>query len=113
MIESELEVTLQRLSGTFALVAIIGPRQSDKTTHVRALFPYKTHVSLEDSQEEIFALENPQMFLTRFNEGAIFDEDQRWPDLFYDLQVLVDEDSQHGAFVLTGFPHFGLFAGVS
>lgn len=43
----------------------------------------------------------------------MFDEAQRWPDLFSWLQGLVDEDRRPGRFVLTGSQQFGLLAGIS
>jgi len=57
------------------------------------LFKDKPYVSLEDPQERAFAEEDPKGFLKRFEKGAIFDEAQRWPDLFSHLQGMVDQDS--------------------
>ncbi|WP_211665486.1 ATP-binding protein [Leucothrix arctica] len=92
---------------------ITGPRQSGKTTLVRSLFADKPYVTLEDPSERLFAEDDPKGFLARFSEGAIFDEAQRWPDLFSYLQGMVDEDRQVGRFILTGSQQFSLLAGVS
>jgi predicted AAA+ superfamily ATPase len=113
MIERQLAPTLQRLAESFPVLAITGPRQSGKTTLARHLFPEKPYISLEDPTERAFAEEDPRGFLARFSKGAIFDEAQRWPDLFSHLQGLVDEDRTPGRFVLTGSQHFGLMAGVT
>jgi predicted AAA+ superfamily ATPase len=51
--------------------------------------------------------------LARFAKGAVFDEAQRWPDLFSHLQGMVDQDRTPGRFVLTGSQQFGLRAGVT
>lgn len=113
MIPRTLAETLLRLAQSFPVVAITGPRQSGKTTLARAVFADKPYVSLEDPIERVFALEDPRGFLARFEQGAVFDEAQRWPDLFSYLQGLVDQQRTPGRFVLTGSQQFGLLAGVT
>jgi uncharacterized protein len=113
MLARELAPTLTRLAHGFPVVAVTGPRQSGKTTLVRALFPAMPYVSLENPMERAFAQEDPQGFLARFADGAVFDEAQRWPDLFSWLQGMVDERRTPGRFVLTGSQQFGLLSGVT
>ena len=113
MIERQIAPTLLRLADSFPVLAITGPRQSGKTTLARHLFPGKPYISLEDPTERAFADEDPRGFLARFSKGAIFDEAQRWPELFSYLQGLVDEDPTPGRFILTGSQQFGLMAGVT
>lgn len=113
MIPRQLQGTLHRLAAAFPIVAITGPRQSGKTTLARALFADRPYVSLEDPGERAFALEDPKGFLARFAQGAVFDEAQRWPDLFSWLQGMVDAERVPGRFVLTGSQQFGLLADIS
>lgn len=113
MIRRYLESTLRRLAVSFPIVAVTGARQAGKTTLVKSVFSEHTYVTLEDPQERAFAEEDPKGFLSRFSAGAIFDEAQRWPDLFSHLQTLVDADRRAGRFILTGSQHFGLMAGIS
>ena len=114
MFSRQLADTLKRLATTFPVVAVTGARQSGKTTLVRQLFPDRPYVSLEDPSERAFAAEDPTGFLARFSSaGAIFDEAQRWPDLFSWLQGMVDADRAPGRFVLTGSQQFGLLSGIS
>ncbi len=113
MLARILSATLKRLAAAFPIVAITGPRQSGKTTLSRACFADKPYVSLEDPIERTFAEEDPRGFLARFEGGAIFDEAQRWPDLFSHLQGMVDADRRPGHFVLTGSQQFGLLSGVT
>ena len=113
MIPRKLSKTLHRLAASFPVVTVTGPRQSGKTTLVRELFSDKPYVTLEDPSERLFAEEDPKGFLARFAKGAVFDEAQRWPDLFSYLQGMADDDRQAGWFILTGSQQFGLLAGVS
>lgn len=113
MIPRLLSSTLQRLAASFPIVAVTGPRQSGKTTLSRAIFADKPYVSLEDPTERAFAQEDAHGFLARFPQGAIFDEAQRWPDLFSYLQGMVDENRLPGRFILTGSQQFGLLSGVT
>lgn len=113
MLDRHLAPTLLRLASAFPIVAVTGPRQSGKTTLVRAVFAAKPYVSLEDPAERAFAAEDPRGFLARFSDGAIFDEAQRWPELFSYLQGLVDADRRPGRFVLTGSQQFGLMSDVT
>ena len=95
------------------MVAVTGPRQSGKTTLVRAAFPQKPYVSLEDPDQREFAQDDPRRFLGRFGDGAVLDEVQRCPALFSYLQGRVDEDRRSGLFILTGSQQFGLLSGVT
>ncbi len=113
MLSRHLADTVQRLARSFPIITITGPRQSGKTTLARALYGSTAYVSLEDPVERAFAEEDPRGFLARFAQGAVFDEAQRWPDLFSHLQGMVDQDRTPGRFVLTGSQQFGLLAGVS
>ena len=113
MFPRKLLSTLQRLSGSFPVVVITGPRQSGKTTLARSAFSDKPYVSLEDPIERAFAQEDPRGFLARFPDGAVFDEAQRWPELFSYLQGVVDQARRPGLFILTGSQQFGLLAGVT
>ncbi len=113
MLTRSITPTLQRLAASFPVLAMTGPRQSGKTTLARAQFADKPYVSLEDPVERAFAHEDPRGFLARFTNGAVFDEAQRWPDLFSHLQGMVDADRRPGRFILTGSQQFGLLAGVT
>lgn len=109
----DARAALRGLARGFPVVAVTGPRQSGKTTLVRAAFPGKAYVSLEDPDERAFALEDPRAFLARFPRGAIFDEVQRTPGLLSYLQTRVDERPVAGRFVLTGSQQFGLMANLT
>jgi len=113
LLPRDATAALRRLARGFPVVAVTGPRQSGKTTLVRATFPGKVYVSLEDPDERALALEDPRAFLGRFARGAILDEVQRAPELFSYLQTRVDERRSAGQFVLTGSQQFGLMASIT
>lgn len=86
----------------YPFVTITGPRQSGKTTLVKALFFEKQYVSLEDLENRNQAVEDPRGFLARYPNGAVIDEIQRAPDLYSYIQTIVDKEDKEGMFILTG-----------
>jgi uncharacterized protein len=90
----------------YPIVAIMGPRQSGKTTLCQMLKPDYTYVNLEDISAREFAKTDPKGFLETYNNGAILDEIQYVPELFSHLQVFTDQRQINGEFLLTGSQHF-------
>lgn len=113
MITRDVEKAIKQQLRGFPAVTITGPRQSGKTTLSKTIFPRKPYVSLEDPDIRQTALDDPRAFLSRFPDGAIFDEVQRAPDLLSYLQTYVDADGRMGLFLLTGSQHFGLMSRIS
>lgn len=106
MIHRTATERLTKLAKTFRSVAVVGPRQSGKTTLCRAVFPNKLYVSLENPDTLEFARTDPRGFLSQFKNGAILDEVQRAPHLFSYLQEMLDETKKKGLFILTGSNNF-------
>ena len=102
MIRRNAEARLTELARQFKAVAVVGPRQSGKTTLVRQVFRNKPYVSLENPDTRRFALEDPRSFLGTYPNGAILDEAQRVPEIFSYLQQILDEDDTRGKFIITG-----------
>jgi len=73
---------VKELSESFKAIAIVGPRQSGKTTLAKDVFKGKQYVSFENPDNRRFMTEDPRGFLEIYLEGAIFDEAQRVPELF-------------------------------
>lgn len=113
MIPRNAEKWLRLLAKEFRSVAVVGPRQSGKTTLAKDVFPKKTYVSLEDPDERLQAESDPRSFLDRFKNGAIIDEAQRVPSLFSYLQKILDNTKKDGLFILTGSNNFLLQASIS
>ena len=95
------------------MVVVTGPRQSGKTTLVRAAFPDKPYVSLEDPDVRQYAVDDGRGFLAGYPDGGVFDEVQRAPDLISYLQAMVDADRRPGRFILTGSQNFALSHAIS
>lgn len=113
MINRTAEKLLRKYSREFRALAVVGPRQSGKTTLVRKVFPNKPYVSLENPDEQLQATTDPRAFLSRFPNGAIIDEAQRVPPLFSYLQQILDETQKEGLFILTGSNNFLLQQSVT
>jgi uncharacterized protein len=112
LVQRRAVATLQRMARGFPILAVTGPRQSGKTTLVRAAFPRLPHVNLEDPDTRESALADPRRFLAPYAQGAIFDEVQRAPALLSCLLGLADASPRMGRFVLTGSQQFGLMDGI-
>jgi hypothetical protein len=95
------------------VVTVTGPRQSGKTTLVRAAFPELPYLSLEAPDTRERALLDPRGFLNGVPDGAVLDEVQRAPELLSYLQGVVDGDPRPGRFVLTGSQNLLLLDHVS
>ena len=113
MIKREAATRLIKLARTFRSVAVVGPRQSGKTTLCRAIFPEKPYISLENPDILEFAVADPRGFLSQYKSGAILDEIQRAPHLFSYLQQILDETKKKGLFILTGSNNFLLQQNVT
>jgi len=97
----------------YPVVTVLGPRQSGKTTLVRATLPGYAYVSLEDPENRQLAHDDPKAFLGRLTGPTIFDEIQRVPQLLSYLQGMVDESRANGQFVLTGSHQLELRAAIT
>jgi uncharacterized protein len=112
MIERALTQKLITLSQKFQVITLTGPRQSGKTTLVRAAFSSLPYVSLEEPDIRQIALSDPRGFLSNYENGAVLDEVQNTPDLFSYIQSIVDRDKKV-QFVLTGSSNFLLMEKIS
>jgi hypothetical protein len=102
MFERVLKKKLISSSRQYPVVTVTGPRQSGKTTLVKAAFPHKRYVSLEAPDDREYAETDPRGFLKQLSGGAIIDEIQRAPKLLSYIQTLVDEEQKEGLFILAG-----------
>ena len=108
MIKRDLESKLLQLAQQFPVVALLGPRQSGKTTLAQAAFSQYKYVSLEDFDVYNLAVTDPRAFLDHYDNphGIILDEIQNTPELLSYIQTEVDRRQKAGFFVITGSQNF-------
>lgn len=105
-IKRNITKELKILSNEFPVVAILGPRQSGKTTLSGKVFPNHRYVTLEDPDEREFATLDPKGFLNKYNREVIIDEIQYCPELFSYMQGIVDNQKETGSFIITGSENY-------
>ena len=113
MINRNLASETLRLSKGFKVIAVMGPRQSGKTTLCKLVFPGYQYFNLENPTVIEEVKQNPKGFLEKYAvNGVIFDEAQRYPELFSYIQVVSDENPNY-RFVLTGSSNFMLMEKIT
>lgn len=113
MIKRQIEKELLLLKNEFPIIAILGPRQSGKTTLSQNVFPDYQYISLEDIDYRDFAINDPRGFLKKYDKKIIFDEIQRVPQLMSYLQGHVDKMKVNGQIIITGSHNFFLMEQIS
>ncbi|MBD3232074.1 DUF4143 domain-containing protein [Candidatus Dependentiae bacterium] len=104
MIKRKLASELKNVANQFPVVAVLGPRQSGKTTLTKMTFKKYAYVSLEELDNQENATSDPRHFLESLKNkhGIILDEIQNTPGLLSYIQTYVDEHKKPGYFILTG-----------
>lgn len=115
MIKRDILPELLSLAKQFPAVAVMGPRQSGKSTLVKEAFPEYAYVSLEDIDKRAIAKDDPRGFLTSFSQrkGVIIDEVQEVPELFSYMHGIIDQAHRPGFFILTGSQHFLMYEKIT
>lgn len=90
----------------FRAIAIMGVRQSGKTTICKTIFADYQYFNFENITTQKFATDEPQVFLSNNTNGTIYDEIQRVPHLFNYLQEILDNTTERGKYILTGSSNF-------
>lgn len=103
-IKRSLETVLKKAVSEFPAVVLTGPRQSGKTTLLKALFGKKfDYVSLEPPDIRAAGREDPRGFLDMHPPPVIFDEVQYTPDLLPYIKETIDaQRDRSGQYLLTG-----------
>ena len=94
---------INSLLGMFPAVAIVGARQSGKTTLANMLKPDWLYLDLEKPSDFNRLDYDPEFFFQQNPKHIIFDEAQLSPKLFAILRGAIDSNRQElGRFILTG-----------
>jgi hypothetical protein len=95
-------------------VALVGPRQSGKTTLARTFAAGGRSVMFDlEHPVDIRRLAAPLQVLEHLSGLVVIDEIQRRPDLFELLRVLIDRPRRRSRFLVLGSASSALMAGVS
>lgn len=114
LIKRTIEATVRRVSQTFPVLLVTGPRQVGKTTLLEGLIePGRKKVSLDNITVRALAKEDPELFLQRYAPPVMIDEIQYAPELLPYIKIIVDERKQCGDFWLTGSQMFRMMKNVS
>ncbi|VEN72858.1 conserved hypothetical protein [Candidatus Desulfarcum epimagneticum] len=113
MLPRTLASPIRRYRRQYPVVAIVGPRQSGKTTLARHLFPGHRYLSMENLDTRHMAEDDPRGFLDDNGGNLILDEIQRVPSIFSYLQERVDFEDSPSSYVLTGSQQFLLMERVT
>lgn len=114
-IKRDLQDAIIAGAAQIPVIAVIGPRQSGKSTLVRELFKRHTYIDMQDAAMFEFANQDPKGFLHSYkNEhGIIIDEAQYAPNLFAQIKVEADKDPRSGYYILSGSQNFLLHEKIS
>jgi uncharacterized protein len=109
-----IETAVISIAKTFPVLFVTGPRQVGKTTLLKHIAEKgRNYVTLDDPLQRRLALEEPELFLERFEAPVIIDEIQYAPKLLSYIKKRVDRDGTKGAYWLTGSQMFHLMRDAS
>ncbi len=113
-IEREITGYIKKSAKGFPSVALVGARQTGKSTLLQKIFgkDYK-YVSFDDLLLRERALTDPALFMTELKSLTILDEIQYVPDLLSYLKMEIDRKRIPGKYLLTGSQQFSMMKGLS
>lgn len=113
-IKRALEDAVCRVSKTFPVLLLTGPRQAGKTTLLQKLSEKeRQYVTLDDPGIRYLAINDPALFMMRYKPPILIDEIQYAPELLPYVKMAVDKSKNRGDFWLTGSQMFHLMKNVS
>lgn len=113
-IERAIENTLKKISETFPVMIVTGPRQVGKTTLLsRMADESRKIVSLDNPTVRALAKRDPELFLQRYTPPVLIDEVQYAPELFDYIKIYADREKRMGDFWLTGSQTFTMMKRVT
>lgn len=113
-IKRAIENSVIKVSKTFPILLITGPRQVGKTTLLQRLAePGRKYVTLDDPDVRLLAKNDPALFMQRYTPPVIIDEIQYAPEILPYIKMSVDQSKRKGDFWLTGSQMFHMMKNVS
>ena len=113
-IKRAIEESVMRISGTFPVLLVTGPRQVGKTTLLTRLADEsRTYVTLDDPDARLTAKTDPALFMQRYTPPLLIDEIQYAPQILPYIKMNVDKSGNRGDYWLTGSQAFHMMKNVS
>ena len=113
-IKRAIEDTVIKISKTFPVLLVTGPRQAGKTTLLTQLAESeRKYVTLDDPNDRMMAKTDPALFMQRYTPPVIIDEIQYAPEILPYIKIHVDKEKQRGKYWLTGSQAFHMMKNVS
>lgn len=114
MYNREATEVIKKISDTFRVLLVTGPRQTGKTTLLKSLKPENMgYVTLDDKVLRKQAQDDPKLFLEEHPAPLFIDEAQYAPDLFSYIKINVDNFKAKGQYWITGSQQFNLMKNAS
>lgn len=116
-IKRQIENYVLKVSQTFPVIMLTGPRQAGKTTLLRNLVPQRRFVTLDDLEVRSLAQNDPKIFLEQYPPPVTIDEFHYAPQILPYIKMLIDEKrtqlkKANGYYWLTGSQHFNMMQNV-
>ena len=113
-IKRAIEDSIIKISKTFPVLLVTGPRQVGKTTLLKQLAEdSRKYVTLDDPDIRRMAKSDPALFMQRFTPPVLIDEIQYAPEILPYVKMSVDNSAKKGDFWLTGSQAFHMMKNVS
>lgn len=113
-VERTIEAAVRNVSDTFPVLLLTGPRQVGKTTLLMKMAEKgRRVVSFDDPSIRKAAIDDPAIFLQRYEPPILIDEIQYVPELFPYIKIYVDQHKRCGDFWLTGSQTFRMMKNVT
>lgn len=114
MYNREATEVIKKISDTFRVLLVTGPRQTGKTTLLKSLKSENMgYVTLDDKILRKQAQDDPKLFLEEHPAPLFIDEAQYAPDLFSYIKINVDNSKAKGQYWITGSQQFNLMKNAS
>lgn len=114
MYRREATEVIKKVSKTFRVLLVTGPRQTGKTTLLKSLMPENmSYVTLDDRILMEQAKKDPKLFLEEHPAPLFIDEAQYAPELFSYIKINVDNTKEKGQYWITGSQQFNLMEKAS
>lgn len=105
---------MRRISATFPVLLVTGPRQAGKSTMLEHLAePERKVVTLDDPDIRYLAKSDPGLFMQRFTPPVLIDEIQYATELLPYIKIAVDRSRRSGDYWITGSQSFVMMKNVS